>query len=69
MTKQFVEWIPVTEELPQEYTYVLVYRAIHGVTLASYQKELFWIDDGYGYMEPIKPTHWANLPEPPNGDK
>jgi uncharacterized protein YvpB len=63
------KWIPVTEELPQEYTYVLVYCAIHEVTLASYEKKKFWIDDGYGYMQIIEATHWMPLPDAPNGEK
>ena len=61
------KWIPVAEELPQEYTYVLVYCTIHGVKLASYEKKKFWIDDGYGYMEPVEATHWMSLPEAPDG--
>ena len=61
------KWIPVTKELPQAYTFVLVYCTKYGVKISSYEKKSFYIDDDYGYMETINPTHWMPLPKAPNG--
>jgi peptidoglycan/xylan/chitin deacetylase (PgdA/CDA1 family) len=62
-----MEWISVTDRLPDELSRVLAVTAERGITIAWCRRErlgdLVWVtlDDYYG--ENV--THWLPLPEPP----
>ena len=62
-----MEWISVTDRLPDELSRVLAVTAERGITIAWCRRErlgdLVWVtlDDYYG--ENV--THWMPLPEPP----
>ena len=64
------EWISV-EKPPIYVGSVLVNCTEYGVTLGCYEREdnSWETDDGEGNWEKITVTHWAHLPEPPNGEK
>lgn len=59
-------WIPVTERLPQNDTYILV--TTDGVVVPAY-----WHNDrmlaftAIGVARVVGVTHWMPLPKPPNG--
>jgi len=61
-------WIPVTERLPEDLTFVLVVE--DGTVFIAHcehyygEEEVFveWHDTMY---YPVSPTHWMPLPEPP----
>ena len=59
-------WIPVSERLPENDGFVLVYtiNQIVGEAILIDRKEFYWAgsDDD---AEPIAVTHWMPLPEPP----
>lgn len=65
------KWIPVTERLPEEGKYVLVYgKELHPNPHAS-QIEVSKVYDGNywsGFGRTGKITHWMPLPEPPEGE-
>jgi hypothetical protein len=62
-----MEWISVTDRLPDELSRVLAVTAERGITIAWCRRErlgdLVWVtlDDCYG--ENV--THWMPFPEPP----
>ena len=66
-----MQWIPVTERLPDAFKHVLV--NIPGMTPHPTVQEAFlekngmWYSNGFRYSaEEI--THWMRLPEPPKGE-
>lgn len=66
------EWIPVSEELPEEYKYVLVtVNEKHNKTIPDsvvmigcYTYEQGWILNGYIDLVNLNVTAWLPLPEP-----
>ena len=58
-----VEWIPVTERLPENGCYVLAYED-GDILLASYSGGEWLLRDMYEIVE-LNPTYWMPLPEPP----
>lgn len=66
------EWIPVSEELPEEYKYVLVtVNEKHNKTIPDsvvmigcYTYEQGWILNGYIDLVNLNVTAWMQLPEP-----
>lgn len=66
------EWIPVGEELPEEYKYVLVtVNEKHNKTIPDsvvmigcYTYEQGWILNGYIDLVNLNVTAWLPLPEP-----
>jgi hypothetical protein len=65
-----MEWIKVTDRLPEQDEYVLVLVEMNEL----YSKYMVgWYDYGYGFkfnelgkdINGIKATHWMPLPEPP----
>lgn len=68
------EWISVKDRLPPENKRVLTYDPFYedAIFISQYANEFFvesfgvnWIHQVYG--EKCTVTHWAELPEPPNG--
>lgn len=55
-------WIPVTERLPETYTWVLVYAEKHEVAFDAYYDGSQWKD---ALLNGLVVTHWMPLPEPP----
>lgn len=56
------KWIPVTERLPEQKGYYLVFS--HGVIGTAYYGSKWWTEDPRIYEPQI--THWMPmLPEPP----
>ena len=65
-------WIPVTERLPKEGEFVLVYGDLypnkHDGGVIAVSKRMDWnYWQGFGRERDI--THWMPLPEPPKEDK
>lgn len=59
---QMVEWVPVTERLPEKKQSVLVYRdGDMGVDFIDDNGGWFWDDPDE--LPPV--THWMQIPEPP----
>ena len=64
------EWIPVSEELPEEYKYVLVtvnekQKILDSVVMIGcYTYEQGWILNGYIDLVNLNVTAWMPLPEP-----
>ena len=59
------KWIPVTERLPEERKWVLIYTEIGRTLVAA------WYGDGWGttsFVALNNVTHWMPLPEPPKGE-
>ena len=61
------EWIPVTERLPKELTYVIVCDEDGTVGEAFCYKEGRF--EGVASEEIAFVTHWMPLPEPPEAEK
>lgn len=62
-----VEWIPVTERLPEEDGFVIVWHDETEIALFSEGKFCFY--DAVGCLrEYVDVTHWAHLPQPPKGE-
>ena len=60
------EWIPVTERLPDNDTYILV--TTDGVTASAYwHNDRFYAFTAIGVATVGCVTHWMPLPEPPKG--
>lgn len=65
------KWIPVTEGLPK---YTGIYFTTNTKAAGKIRVEDLWFEDGqfyeatYGGFKERKVTHWAKLPEPPEGD-
>lgn len=69
-----VEWIPVTERLPEEKTYVLILfdtiaGKMQGVCFLYKDDDghncWTWLDRLGKNLFDIQPTHWMPLPQPP----
>lgn len=54
-------WIPVTERLPEEYTWVLVTAKKHEVAFDAFYDGTQWKD---AVLNSLIVTHWMPLPEP-----
>ena len=67
------EWISVKDRLPEKNKDVLVFTELGKMAVAFYEGGIYWYlyagDDGEGGYEPSgeKITHWAQLPNPPEG--
>lgn len=62
-----VEWIPVTERLPEEDGFVIVWHDETEIALFSEGKFCFY--DAVGCLrEYVEVTHWMPLPTPPKGE-
>jgi hypothetical protein len=65
------KWVPVTEGLPK---YTGIYFTTNTKAAGKIRVEDLWFEDGqfyeatYGGFKERKVTHWAKLPEPPEGD-
>ena len=59
---KFPRWIPVTERLPEPYTWVLVFAGEHEVAVAAFYDGAQWKD---AILNGLIVTHWMPLPEPP----
>ena len=67
------KWIPVTEQLPEIHTNVLVVDKAHDMAVGSLEK--IW--DGIVWVCPFsavddedcKITHWIPLPQPPESER
>ena len=57
-------WIPVTERLPECYTWVLVFAETHEVAFNAFYDGTQWTD---AVLNGLIVTHWMPLPEPPTG--
>ena len=61
------KWIPVTERLPENDTYILV--TTDGVTASAYwHNDRFYAFTASGVATVGCVTHWMPLPEPPGGE-
>ena len=74
------EWIKCSEQLPEEWDYVLVYRpqeidgriviASEIIDTAEFQGDnelnYQWFTEGHGY---VTPTHWMPLPDAPKPEE
>ena len=67
------KWIPVTEQLPEDETYVLI--SFKRNMAVAYRKVGRWhVMCGGGWKTTVslleqQPTHWMPLPEPPEEEK
>lgn len=59
---QPVKWIPVTERLPESYTWVLVSAEDHKVAFDAFYDGAQWKD---AVLNDLIVTHWMPLPELP----
>jgi len=62
------QWIKVSERLPEKQCRALTYdKCVRQATfyIAGNNTESLWIGEG---DEPLDPTHWMPLPEPPKDD-
>jgi len=69
-----LQWIPVTERLPEEGRRVLVYEKPELVVVAemhsiSVSHGVFWSTDNGHTPYSVFPSHWMPLPAPPTEDK
>ena len=65
------EWISVTERLPEESGYYLVFTDIGRIALLSYSKKyqaFYAHDDSYSEEYVIPVTHWMPMPAQPKGE-
>ena len=60
------KWIPVTERLPENGRWVLVYGRNWAIPIMAFHESDAWIDDQF---EKHSVTHWMPLPEPPKGER
>lgn len=63
-----IDWIRCGDEMPQQHEQVLLYRPIGAEIMIGYlsQNQRLWIVDIWDI--PLRAvSHWAELPEPPNG--
>ena len=61
-----MKWIPVTERLPEEDGWYLVYRGEYGGICIVHYKVLKTKGKWMCKWEEV--THWMPLPEPPKGE-
>jgi hypothetical protein len=62
-TEGDMEWISVSDRLPEDRTVVLAWQGKRVVF--GYARDGQWIDTLYGWVIPDGTTHWMPLPEPP----
>lgn len=68
-----MEWISVTDKLPNDGETVLVvvrrysagFLPMSAVEMASYSRDFDWVFDDAPVFGVIDITHWMPLPEPP----
>lgn len=60
------KWIPVTERLPEPYTWVLVFAEEHEVAFDAFYDGAQWKD---AILNVLGVTHWMPLPEPPKEEE
>lgn len=61
------EWIPVTERLPENDTYILAIT--DGVAVSAYwHNDRFYAFTANGVATVGCVTHWQHLPQPPKGE-
>jgi hypothetical protein len=60
------KWIPVSEQLPEQYESVIVWTSDREIGEAEYDgKQFYWTsDENY-----TNATHWMPLPEPPKEER
>ena len=56
-------WIPVSERLPEDGQWVLVWGHGQKIPIMMFRESGAWIDDQFEFHTTI--THWMPLPEPP----
>ena len=56
-------WIPVTERLPEDGQWVLVWGHGQKIPIMMFRESGAWIDDQFEFHTAV--THWMPLPEPP----
>ena len=56
-------WIPVTERLPEDGQWVLVWGHGQKIPIMMFRESGAWIDDQFEFHTTV--THWMPLPEPP----
>ena len=68
-----MDWIPVTERLPEEEERVLIYTKTNITNYGTYtkrygafRKEGFICHDGFMWLNTA--SHWMPLPQPPKGE-
>ena len=61
------EWIPVTERLPNSFSYVLGFMAWGGMSVLLCENERFFSQGSFAPLPKNAVTHWMPLPEPPEG--
>jgi hypothetical protein len=68
-----MQWIPVSEKLPEDDEYVLLYfpswRQVCGYLRYNLDEPCWclYAEDGWPMPCNSVPTHWMPLPEPPKG--
>ena len=65
----FPKWIPVTERMPEERVFVLVFTCdkVVGEAIMENNRRFYWANTDED-AEPLVVTHWMPLPEPPEED-
>ena len=61
-------WIPVTERLPEDGEWVLVWGRGQQIPTMMFRESGAWIDDQFLEFHTTV-THWMPLPEPPKEDE
>ena len=56
-------WIPVTERLPKDGEWVLVWGRGQQIPTMMFRESGAWIDDQFEFHTTV--THWMPLPQPP----
>ena len=66
LRKRIVQWIKTSERVPDTRRLVIGWRKDKGVYPTYYEKEYAtWYREWYVTDEFMRPTHWCELPEPP----
>lgn len=63
-----MEWIAVSEKLPEDHVDVIVWFKDVGADIANYDRDPgWWSLPNRTFEQPdIEPTHWMPLPTPPS---
>ena len=71
--RERTRWIPVSERLPEDETWVLIWEEGNGVGIAKHilHMPLWTTSDGYNIRDRnySRVTHWMPLPEAPKEDE
>jgi hypothetical protein len=60
------KWTPVSEKLPENFRYVLIYQADAGDQhRIAYRMNGEWKWPNILYDHPCKPSHWMEIPRAP----